>query len=123
MRRLVLLAIFLSVAGTFAAGATTQAKAGGNGASVFRASGECLVADSTGSWFFSCDIQIVLGPGGSVTQYIRGSVIPDGSSPLPSRAATDFVGWPCLVLDGQVITRAVAGVVTPSGQVQLTCRG
>jgi hypothetical protein len=90
---------------------------------VVRGDGQCLASDSTGSWLFSCNLQIVFGPSGSITQYITGSVIPGvDSSPLPSKAVTDVTGGPCLVLDGQVVTTVVAGVVTPSGQVHLTCK-
>jgi hypothetical protein len=121
-RRLVLLVVGLSVAGALAVGITTQARAGGNGAAVIRDDGQCLTADNTGSWLFSCNLQIVFGPSGSITQYLTGSVIPEESSPLPSKAVTDFTGAPCLVLFGQVLTTVVAGVVTPSGQVQLTCK-
>jgi hypothetical protein len=71
---------------------------------------------------FSCDFQIVFGPSGSITEYITGSVIPEESSPLPSRAITDVTGGPCLVLGGEVLTTVVAGVVTPSGHVQLICK-
>ena len=123
-RRLILLAVGVSVACALAVGVTTQARAGGNGAAVIRDGGQCLSSDHSGnSWLFSCNFQIVFTPSGSVTQHITGSVIPGvGSSPLPSKAVTDVTGGPCLVLDGQVITTVVAGVVTPSGQVQLTCK-
>ncbi len=124
-RRLILLAVGVSVACAVAFGVSTQARAGGNGAAVIRdGGGECLTTANNGdSWLFSCNFQIVLTPSGSVTQHLTGRVIPgEGSSPLPSKAVTDVTGGPCLVLDGQVITTVVAGVVTPSGQVQLTCK-
>jgi len=127
-RRLVLLAIGLSVACVLL-GVSTQAKAGGNGAGVIRdGGGTCLAGDSHGdSWWFSCNLHLVFAPNGVVTQHLTGSVIPTGpdstaSSPLPSQAVTDVAGGPCLVLGGQVVTTVVAGVVTPSGQVQLTCK-
>jgi hypothetical protein len=122
-RRLILLAVGVSVACVLSVAVSTQARAGGNGAAVVRGDGQCLASDSTGSWLFSCNLQIVFGPSGSITQYITGSVIPGvDSSPLPSKAVTDVTGGPCLVLDGQVVTTVVAGVVTPSGQVHLTCK-
>jgi hypothetical protein len=122
-RRLILLAVGLSVAGLLAVGSSTQARAGGNGAEVVRADGDCFVAGNTGAWLFSCKIQFVFQPGGTITHHITGSVIPgEDSSPLPSRPVTDFTGQPCFVLDGVVLTRVTAGIVTPSGQVKLTCR-
>ena len=121
--RLVLLAVGLSAADVLAVGSSTQARAGGNGAEVVRADGDCFVAGNTGAWLFSCKIQFVFQPGGTITHHITGSVIPgEDSSPLPSRPVSDFTGQPCLVLDGEVLTRVTSGVVTPSGQVKLTCR-
>ena len=127
--RLVLLAVGLSVV-CVVMGVGTQARAGGNGAGVIRdGGGACLASDSHGdSWWFSCNIQIVFAPNGAINQHLTGSVIPTGpvdptdSSPLPSKAVTDVAGGPCLVLGGQVVTTVVAGVVTPSGQVKLTCK-
>ena len=123
-RRLILLAVGVSVACALAVGVSTQARAGGNGAAVIRDGGQCRTSDNNGNaWLFSCNFQIVFAPNGSVTQHLNGSVIPGvDSSPLPSKAVTDVTGGPCLVFDGQVITTVVAGVVTPSGQVQLTCK-
>jgi hypothetical protein len=120
--RLILLAVGLSVAGVLAVGSSTQARAGGNGASVIRDDGVCQVSDNTGSWLFSCKIQFVIQPDGTINHHITGSVIPTGSSPLPSQPVTDFTGQPCLELFGVVFTRVTAGIVTPSGQVKLTCR-
>ncbi|MDX6266686.1 MAG: hypothetical protein QOD70_1426 [Frankiales bacterium] len=117
--------LVLSTAALLAATASTPASASDNGAAVIRPdAGQCLATASTGaSWLFSCQIQIVFGPSGTITQHIAGSVIDGQSSPLPSRAVTDVTGGPCLVLGGQVLTTVVAGTVTPSGQVQLTCMG
>ena len=120
--RLVLLAVGLSLAGVLAVGSSTQAKAGGNGANVVREDGDCFVADNTGGWVFSCSIQFVIQPDGTINHHITGSVIPEESSPLPSRPVTDFTGQPCFVLGDLVLTRITAGIVTPSGQVKLTCR-
>jgi len=121
-RRLTLLAVGLSVAGLLAAAVSTQAKAGGNGAGVVREGGQtCLASNNTDSWFFSCNFQIVFQPNGAITQYLTGSVIPEGSSPLPSKA-TDVSGGTCLTIGGEVLTTVVAGVVTPSGQVSLICK-
>ncbi len=120
--RLILLAVGLSVAGVLAVGSSTQAKAGGNGATVVRDDGQCLVSDNTGRWLFSCKIQFVIQPDGTINHHITGLVIPDGSSPLPAQPVTDFTGQPCFVLNGVVLTRVTAGIVTPSGQVKLTCR-
>jgi hypothetical protein len=116
------LAAGLAVAGVFAVGSSTQARADGNGATVVRDDGECFVADTTGSWLFSCSIQFVIQPNGTINHHITGSVIPGESSPLPSQPVTDFTGQPCFVLDGVVLTRVTAGILTPSGQVKLTCR-
>ena len=121
-RRLILLAVGLSLAGVLAVGSSTQAKAGGNGAEVVRANGDCFVAGNTGSWVFSCKIQFVIQADGTINHHITGSVIPDASSPLPTRPVTDFTGQPCFVLGDEVLTRVTAGIVTPSGQVKLTCR-
>jgi hypothetical protein len=121
-RRLTLLTVGLSVASVLAVGVSAPARAGSNGAVVIRDDGQCLAADNTRAWFFSCNIQLVIQPNGTITQHITGSVIPESSSPLPSRAVTDFTGEPCLVLNNVVITSVVAGVVTPSGQVKLTCK-
>ncbi len=122
-RRLILLAVGVSVACAVTFGVSTQARAGGNGATVVRDDGQCQVSDATSSWIFACKIQLVIQPNGAINQHITGSVIagPD-SSPLPSRAVSDVAGGPCLVLDNVVITSVVSGVVTPSGQVKLTCR-
>ena len=121
--RFILLALGLSVAGLLAVGSSTQARAGGNGAEVVRADGDCFVADNTAFWVFSCKIQFVIQPDGTINHHITGSVIPgEDSSPLPSRPVSDFTGQPCFVLDGEVLTRVTSGVVTPSGQVKLTCR-
>ena len=119
--RLILLAVALSVAGLLAVGSSTQARAGGNGATVVRDGGQCFVSDNTGAWLFSCNIQFVIKPDGTIN-HITGSVIPEESSPLPSRPVKDFTGQPCFVLNGVVLTRITAGIVTPSGQVKLTCR-
>jgi hypothetical protein len=105
-----------------AAASTAGATGPGNGATVIRDSGPCLTGDSTNSWFFDCRFQIVIQPGGTLTEYLTGPVIIEGSSPLPSHAVTDISG-PCLVLNGVVFTSIVSGVVTPSGQVKLTCKG
>ena len=121
-RRLILLAVALSVAGLLAVGSSTQARAGGNGATVVRDGGQCFVSDNTGAWLFSCNIQFVITPDGTINHHITGSVIPEESSPLPSRPVKDFTGQPCFVLNGVVLTRITAGIVTPSGQVKLTCR-
>ena len=118
----ILLAVGLLVAGVLAVGSSTQARAGGNGATVVRDDGTCFVSGNTGGWLFSCKIQFVVKPDGTINHHITGSVIPEGSSPLPSRPATGFTGQPCFVLDGVVLTRITAGIVTPSGQVKLTCR-
>lgn len=118
-RRLMLFAVGLSVASVLAVGV---ARAGGNGAGVVRENGTCQASDNTGSWFFQCNFQIVFEPNGKVTQYLAGPVIPEGSSPLPSQALTGFAGGPCLIFGGQVVTTVVAGVVTPGGQVKLTCK-
>jgi hypothetical protein len=64
----------------------------------------------------------VIQPDGTINHHITGSVIPEESSPLPSQPVTDFTGLPCFVLDGVVLTRVTAGIVTPGGQVKLTCR-
>jgi len=121
-RRLILWAVALSVAGVLAVGRSTQARAGGSGAEVVRGDGDCFVAGSTGSWLFSCKIQFVIGPDGAINQHITGSVIPDESSPLPPQPVTGFTGQACFVLNGVVRSRVTAGIVTPSGQVKLTCR-
>jgi hypothetical protein len=121
-RRLILLAVGLSMAAALAVGISTQARAGGNGAEVVRVDGDCFVAGNTGSWLFSCKVQFVIQPDGTINHHITGSVIPDESSPLPAQPVTDFTGQPCFVLNGVVLTRVTAGIVTPGGQVKLTCR-
>jgi len=120
--RFMLLAVGLSVAGVLAMGSSTQARAGGNGATVVRDDGQCFVSDNAGHWLFSCNIQFVIQPDGTINHHITGSVIPEESSPLPSQPVTDFTGLPCFVLDGVVLTRVTAGIVTTGGQVKLTCR-
>jgi hypothetical protein len=117
--------LVLSTAALLAATPSTPASASGHAAAVIRPeAGQCLTTASSGaSWLFSCQIQIVFGPSGTITQRITGSVIDGLSSPLPLRAVTDVTGGPFLVLGGEVITTVVAGTVTPSGQVQLTCKG
>ena len=120
--RFILLAAGLSVAGVLAIGSSTQARAGGNGATVIRDDGQCFVSDNAGHWLFSCNIQFVIQPDGTINHHITGSVIPEESSPLPARPVMDFTGQPCFVLGDVVLTRVTAGIVTPSGQVKLTCR-
>src|SRR5262249_12679857 len=120
--RLILLALGLSVAGLLAVGSSTQASAGGNGATVVRDDGECFVADNTGAWLFSCNIQFVIQPDGTINHHVTGRVIPDASSRLQSPPVADFPGQPCFVLGGVVLTRITAGIVTPGGQVKQTCR-
>jgi len=129
LRRLILLAVGLLAAFVLSVAFSAQASAGGNGAGVVRdGGGVCLTADNNGdSWWFSCNLQLVFAPNGVITQHLTGSVIPTGpdltdSSPLPSQSVTDVTGGPCLVLGGQTLTTVVAGIVTPSGQVQLTCK-
>jgi hypothetical protein len=127
-KRLVLFAAICcsAVAGLGAVASTAGATGPGSGAGVVRDGGTCFTTDNTSSWLFSCAFEIVFEPNGAITQYITGSVITADSSPLPSRAVTDITtadtGVPCLVLDGEVITTVVAGVVTPSGRVMLTCK-
>ena len=64
--RLILLAVGLSVAGVLAVGSSTQARAGGNGATVVRDNGQCFVSGDAGSWLFSCTIQFVVQPDGGI---------------------------------------------------------
>jgi hypothetical protein len=125
-RRLVaLLAAGTAVAVLLAVGVSTQARASGNGATVIRANSMCYEFDNTGAWVFSCRQQVVIQPDGTITQYVTGSVITSDSSPLPSHAVTDITtadnGALCLNYDG-FVTSVVAGEVTPSGQVHLTCK-
>jgi len=128
-RRLLLLAFGVSVAGVLL-GVSTQARAGGNGAGLVQERDTtCLAVDNQGgSWWFSCNIQIVFAPNGAINQHLTGSVVsigpqaPDSSS-LPSQAVMDFAGQPCLQFGDVVATTVVAGVVTPSGKVKLTCKG
>lgn len=127
-QRMLFAAICCSAAvGVTAVASTAGASGPGGGAAVIRDGGTCFTSDGTSSWLFSCQIQIVFGPGGAITQYVKGSVNRADSSPLPSRAITAITtadnGLPCLVLNNVVITNVVAGVVTPSGQVMLTCKG
>jgi len=128
-RRLLLLAFGVSVAGVLL-GLSTQARAGDNGAGLVQERDTtCLAVDNQGrSWWFSCNIQIVFAPNGAINQHLTGSVVPIGpqapdSSPLPSHAVMDFAGQPCLQFGDVVATTVVAGVVTPSGKVKLTCKG
>jgi hypothetical protein len=133
-RRLVaLLAAGTAIAVLLAMSVSPQARAGGNGATVIGAKGiGCQTSDSTGDvWTFSCNQQLVIQPDGRIVQYVNGSVITADSSPLPSRPVTDITtadnGLPCFSFDfgpplGLVTTYVVAGEITPSGQVHLTCR-
>ena len=62
-RRLILLAVGVSVACAVAFGVSTQARAGGNGAAVIRDGGRCPTTDNNGNaWLFSCNFQIVFTP-------------------------------------------------------------
>jgi hypothetical protein len=124
-KRLGLLAALGCAVGALAA--TAGATGPGSGAAVIRDDGgTCFTSDNTSSWLFSCRVLIVIQPGGAITQYVTGSVDTADSSPLPSHAVNDITtadnGLPCLVLNGEVITTVVAGVVTPGGRVMLTCR-
>jgi hypothetical protein len=126
-RRVLLAATCCSaVAGAGGVAATAVATGPGGGAAVIRDGGTCFTSDGTSSWFFSCSLQIVFGPSGAITEYLTGSVLTADSSPLPSRAVTRITtadnGLPCLVLNNVVITSVVAGEVTPSGRVMLTCK-
>lgn len=123
-RNVMFLAVAVSVVCALTVSISTEARAVGSGAAVVRDDGQCLTSDKTGSaWLFSCTFQIVTQPNGAITQYITGSVTPgQDSSPLPSRAVTDVAGGPCLAYGGVTYTYVVAGVVTPSGHVTLTCK-
>jgi hypothetical protein len=114
-----------AVAGVGAVTSTAGATPGGGAAVIHDDGGTCFTSDNTSSWLFACRIQIVFQPNGGITQYVTGSVNTADSDPLPSQAVTDITtadnGLPCLVLNGEVITTVVAGVVTPSGRVMLTC--
>src|SRR5947208_3504882 len=79
-----------AVAGVGAVASTAGATGPGGGAEVIRDGGTCFTSDGTSSWLFSCRVQIVFAPNGSITQYVTGSVISGASSPLPSRAVTDI---------------------------------
>jgi hypothetical protein len=60
---------------------------------------KCFVADNTGHWLFSCNIQFVIQPDGTINHHITGSVIPEESSPLPAEPVTDFTGQPLFHLE------------------------
>jgi hypothetical protein len=72
---------------------------------------------------FDCVIQVVTTPKGTINEYLKGSI--NGGSAPPSRAIHDVTtadtGLFCDLISGA--TDIVKGTVTPSGQVNLTCRG
>ena len=116
-----------------ATGAASASNAGAGGATVVRnpygSPADCVVPDTTGDfWVFSCRIQQVIQPNGTVTEYVKGSLDPDFanvSSAAPSSARTDITtaqtGFSCDFVNGR-FTAVVAGAVTPSGNVNMTCR-
>ena len=104
------------------------AAANGNGAVVERdpygTPWSCFVIDTNGNlWTFECTIHRVTTPQGQINEFLQGPVT--GGSALPAKAVRDVTtaetGLLCDFVDGNV-TEIVQGVVTPGGQVKLTCR-
>jgi hypothetical protein len=100
----------------------------GNGAVVQRdpygAPHTCQLIDTQGNyWTFDCTIQVVIAPDGTVNEFLKGPIT--GGSDAPSTAIHDVTtadtGLLCDFTDGGT-TSIVKGTVTPSGQVNLTCR-
>ena len=121
-----LVATVAAVAAMFVPGV---AGANGNGAVVERdpygSPHSCFVIDTNGhSWTFECTIHRVTTPGGQVNEFLQGTVT--GGSALPDKAVRDFTtaetGLLCDIF-GTTSTDITQGVVTPGGQVKLTCRG
>jgi hypothetical protein len=116
-------AVFAGLAVVFAPGVAT---ANGNGAVVERdpygSPATCIVVDTNGNfWLFDCTIQRVTTPNGKVVEYINGTVTE--GSPLPDKAIHDVTTAETgLFCDFEGAEFIVQGVVTPSGQVHLTCR-
>jgi hypothetical protein len=84
----------------------------------------CFVFDTSGNnWTFDCTIQVVITPNGTVNEFLKGTI--NGGAALPSTAIHDVTtadtGLFCDFTGGGT-TSIVKGTVTPSGQVNLTCR-
>ena len=84
----------------------------------------CFVIDTNGGfWTFECSIHIVITPNGTVNEYLQGPIT---SGDPPDTAVRDVTtaetGLLCDFV-GPVTTEITQGVVTPGGQVKLTCRG
>ncbi len=124
-----LLAMLAGLAVAFGATVAAADPGSGNGAAVQRdpygTPFDCHVLDTSGdNWVFDCTIQRVIEPDGTVNEHINGPITSGPS--LPNTAIHDVTtadtGEICDVVDS-TITAIVKGTVTPSGQVDLTCRG
>lgn len=112
----------------FGTGVAAADPGNGNGAVVQRdpygAPHTCILFDTHGSfWTFDCTIQVVTAPDGTVNEFLKGPIT--GGSAAPSTAIHDVTtadtGLLCDFTAGGT-TSIVKGTVTPSGQVNLTCR-
>jgi hypothetical protein len=129
-KRLALAAAFLGVVAGLAVvlGTGIAAADNGNGAVVNRDPygnpWTCNVRDTTGDvWFFDCTIQQVITPDGTVNEYLKGPITSGSAAPDKARhdVTTAETGLLCDFVNGG-FTSIVQGTVTPSGQVNLTCR-
>lgn len=130
MRNVVVMASLVAAIATCAlvVGAGVAGADPGNGAIVNRGSGVCQIGDSSGNyWNFDCTIHSVITPQGQVNEYVSGPVddVFGLNSALPTSAdhdvTTDTGGFLCDFVNGGYTT-ITQGVVTPGGQVKLTCR-
>lgn len=88
-------------------------------AQVIRSEGMCGVFAAGGFTMFECRVQHVITPEGKVNTYIHGTIL-DGQ-PVPAKAEKiDNAST------GQICTGLAPefkGVITPGGQINITCRG
>jgi hypothetical protein len=112
----------------FGAGVAGADPGNGNGAVVQRdpygVPHTCILFDTNGHfWTFDCTIQVVITPKGTVNEFLKGPI--NGGDSPPASAIHDVTtaetGLLCDFTDGGT-TSIVKGTVSPSGQINLTCR-
>lgn len=126
--RLALLGVLVTVVvGVVGTGFAAADPGNGNGATVVRdpygSPLYCNVYDATFTniWIFQCTIQVVTNKNGVVEEWLKGTVDPAFSSPLPSQAVqvgSVWTGEECDPFSGAIYS---TGTVTPSGNINLKC--
>jgi hypothetical protein len=127
MKKVLFLAAAFAAAASFMVIGTAGADPG-NGAVVQRdpygTPWTCQIIDTAGNyWQFECTIHTVTTPNGTVNEYLQGPItLGDPPAQAVRDVTTAETGLLCDFV-GPVTTVITQGVVTPGGQVKLTCRG